>query len=389
MTTSYTRLLTPPKGSFFLLGPRGTGKTTWLRSQFPNAHRIDLLDTARYQLHLADAAAIERELAALRRGSWVVIDEIQRLPDLLNEVHRKIESHALRFALTGSSARKLRRGGVNLLGGRAARRTMYPFAPSELGDDFRIDTALRWGTLPVVWSAAEREETLDAYAQMYLREEIQAEAVVRNLPGFARFLPIAGLFHGQVVNVSAVARDAGVARTTVSEYVTVLEDTLVATRLEAFESKLRVRERKHPKLYWIDPGVARAMKRVHGPVPSEERGVLFEGYVHMLLRLHADLGRIDIDRIGYWSPADSATEVDFVVTSGKEHVAIEAKSGTRVREEDFRGLRAIADLPGLRRRVIVHPGDARARSQDGIEAIGVREFDEILATGRLFEAGRR
>src|SRR5262249_34453636 len=158
----------------------------------------------------------------------------------------------LRFALTGSSARKLRRGGTNLLGGRAREITMFPFVPEELGESFRLERALRHGTLPLVWDSPEPAETLKAYVQTYLREEIQAEAVLRNLPGFARFLPIAGLMHGQTLNVASLARDAGVARQTVAGFVEILEDTLLATTLGAFEARLRVRERRHRKLYLFD-----------------------------------------------------------------------------------------------------------------------------------------
>ena len=232
-----------------------------------------------YQTYLADPAQFAAELGAAPVGSWVVVDEVQRLPALLNDVHRSIESRRIKFALSGSSARKLRRGGTNLLGGRAVTRTMFPFAPEELGTSFDLDDALTRGTLPLVVAADSPTETLAAYVQTYLKQEIQAEAIVRNLPGFARFLPIAALFHGQALNVASLARDAGVSRTTVDGYVEILEDTLLATRLAAFEGKLRVRERKHPKLFFVDPGVVRALKhqlgarreRAGGGAPQDRR----------------------------------------------------------------------------------------------------------------------
>jgi len=248
------RILEQPKGSFFLFGPRGVGKSTWLRGAFPGAHRVDLLDEALYQSYLVDVAGFAGELRDLPRGSLVVVDEVQRLPMLLNEVHRHLEDRGLRFVLCGSSARKLKTAGTNLLAGRAARRYVHPFLPEELGSSFDLDTALRNGTLPVIWMAEDRGEALEAYAQLYLKEEVQAEALVRNLPGFPRFLPVAALFHGQVANVSGIARDAGAARTTVAAYLEILEDTLLAFRLPAYEIRLRVRERRHPKLYWADPG---------------------------------------------------------------------------------------------------------------------------------------
>ena len=187
-TPSHPRLLAAPKGSFFLFGPRGSGKSTWIRNAFPRAHRVDLLDEALYQSYLADIGAFAAELRGLPPGSVVVVDEVQRLPALLNEVHRHIEDRRLRFVFCGSSARKLKTAGTNRLAGRAVRRHLHPFLPEELGEHFDLDEALRYGTLPVIWTAPDRGEALTAYAQLYLKEEIQAEALVRNLPGFARFL---------------------------------------------------------------------------------------------------------------------------------------------------------------------------------------------------------
>src|SRR2546422_5462626 len=262
----YTRLLKAPSSSFFLFGPRGTGKTTWLEANFPGVKTFDLLNEGLYQSYLADITLFSRELLTLPPRSWVAVDEIQRLPSLLNEVHRFMEKGKLRFALTGSSARKLRRGGVNLLAGRAVTKLMFPFTPAELGSDFHLDRALSTGTLPVIWTREDSEEALQAYVQMYLKEEVKAEALVKNLPGFARFLPISALFHGQTLSISSLARDAGVARTTVAGYLEILEDTLLVSSLPAFQGKLRVREKKHPKLYWIDPGLVRALKRLRGPL---------------------------------------------------------------------------------------------------------------------------
>jgi predicted AAA+ superfamily ATPase len=386
MTSMFPRLLRPPKGSFFLLGPRGSGKTTWLDHHFATAPRFDLLDEARYQRYLADITELQRELELVPPASWVVVDEVQRLPSLLNEVHRQIERRRIKFALTGSSARKLRRGGVNLLGGRAVWRTMFPLAPAELGRAFSLERALRIGSLPIVWTADDPEETLEAYVRLYLKEEVQAEALLRSLAGFARFLPIAALFHGQVLNASSLARDAGVARTTVLGYLSILEDTLLATTLPAFEARLRVRERKHPKLYWIDPGLVRALKRARGPVLPEERGPLLEGFVLTLLRLYAELKRLPLDALGYWAPAEArTTEVDFILSSGRERTAIEVKSTRRVRDADLRGLRAIADLPGLKRRMLVCLAPADGRTHDGIAILRIDGFLERLDAGMLLE----
>ena len=183
MTLYRPRSLATPRSSFFLFGPRGTGKTTWVRHEYPDAHRVDLLDEALYQSYLADAGRFAGELQAIAQGRWVFVDEIQRLPNLLNEVHRHIESGGLRFILTGSSARKLKRSGVNLLAGRATHTRMYPFLPHELGTDFDLETVLRHGSLPVVWNADDRTAALRSYVQLYLKEEIKGEALVRNLAG--------------------------------------------------------------------------------------------------------------------------------------------------------------------------------------------------------------
>jgi len=380
---TYPRLLAPPQASFFLFGPRGAGKSTWLRNTFPQAHRIDLLDEALYQSYLADPGGFAGELRARPPRTIVVVDEVQRLPSLLNEVHRHIEDRELRFVLCGSSARKLKTAGTNLLAGRAVRRHLHPFVPEELGSAFDLETALRFGTLPVVWTAPDRGEALTAYAQLYLKEEVQAEALVRNLPGFARFLPVAALLHGQIVNVAGIARDAGAARTTVADYLEILEDTLLAFRLPAFEAKLRVRERRHPKLYWTDAGLPRAMKRQLGPPAAEERGHLFEGWVAGLLRAYRDY-RALFDDWGYWAAGEgSSVEVDFVLRRDQDVVAIEVRSGTKVFEADMRGLRAIADLRPVRR-LLVFRGERRQVTADGIEILPVAAFLRELQGLRLF-----
>lgn len=378
------RIYRLPAESFFLFGVRGVGKSTWIREQLPEAYRFDLLDEGLYQSFLADPGQFAGELRRLDAGSWVVVDEVQRLPGLLNEVHRFIEERGLRFALLGSSARKLRAAGVNLLAGRALWKEMLPLTPEELGEDFDLDRTLEIGSLPLVLGSASPSETLRAYVQLYLREEIKGEALVRNLPGFARFLPVAALFHGQLVNVSGLARDAGVARTTVEGYLGVLEDTLLAQRLPAFEARLRARERKHPKLYWVDPGVARAARSARDSIGPEETGSLLEGWAHTLLRTYmAERGLGD--EISYWAPAESRqTEVDFVLRRGTELCAIEVKSTSRLHPQHTAGLRAIADLPGLRRRILVHRGDRPTRTEDGIDAWPIATFLEALETDRLW-----
>jgi len=378
------RLLRQPEGSFFLFGPRGTGKSTWLRATFQGAHYIDLLDERRYRGYLGNAGLFADELRALAPGWIVVVDEIQRLPALLNEVHRGIEERGLRFALSGSSARKLKQSGTNLLAGRAVRRFLHPFVPEEIAAAFDLEAALRYGTLPIIWSAADPADALRAYTDMYLKEEIQAEALVRNLPGFARFLPIAALFHGQTINVSSLARDAGVARTTVEGYLGVIEDTLLAFRLPAFSAKLRVRERAHPKLYFTDAGVARALRGRTGSLSDDERGPLIEGLVASVLRAYRDYRGL-FDEWFYWAPTESArTEVDFLLRRGDALVAIEVKAAAAWSDRLSRGLRAVARMPGLVRRVLVHLGKERYRSEDGIDALPLADFFREVETGALW-----
>ncbi|MBT3257284.1 MAG: ATP-binding protein [Deltaproteobacteria bacterium] len=379
----FTRILKAPKQSFFLLGPRGSGKSTWLKSMFSDAHVIDLLSEETFQRLLINPGQFANELRTIPPGGWVIVDEVQRLPNLLNEVHRFMEEKRLNFVLCGSSARKLKRAGVNLLAGRALRRAMHPFVPEEVGPQFDLEECIEHGSLPIVWDSPDKRETLSAYAQLYLKEEIQGEALVRNLPGFARFLPIAAIFHAQNINVSNIAREAGVARTTVTGYLDILEETLLCFRLPAFEPRLRVRERKLPKWYWCDPGIVRAMKRAQGKPGPEERGPLFEGMVAQLLRAYRDYKEA-FDEMYYWAPSSgSRVEVDFIIDRGSELIALEAKSGKTFKEAWCKGLRALAPLEGIHRRIIVYPQGPVMKTEDGIEIVSFKHFADELAAGVL------
>ena len=379
----YRRLARVPEQSFFLLGMRGVGKSTWARQALPDALRLDLLDEALFTDLLADPSLFRQLLSGAGPGEWVVVDEVQRIPSLLNEVHRMIEERDVRFALLGSSARKLKTAGTNLLAGRALRKAMHPLTPAELGDDYNLDDALRYGTIPLVWTAPDRREALQSYTQLYLREEIRAEAAVRNLSGFVRFLPVAAVMHAQTVNAASIARDAGIARTTVNGYLEILDDTLLAVQLPAFEARLRVRERRRPKLYWADPGLVRAVKRQLGPVAAEERGALLEGWVLGLLRAHNEHQRI-YDDIGYWAAAESAAEVDFVLTRDREYLAIEVKASERYNTAMLKGLRAITDLTGLARRILAYRGRRAFRTEDGIDVWPLDSLHQALQDDQLW-----
>ena len=384
----YKRIIKQSRQSFFLFGPRGVGKSTWLREHYKADATFNLLEEKRYQEYLRDPGTFGRELSALPEGSRVVVDEIQRLPDLLNEVHRFIEEKNMTFVLSGSSARKLKRSGVNLLAGRALRRLMFPLLPEELGADFDLETVLRYGSIAVIWGQEEKEEALEAYVQLYLKEEIKAEALVRNLPGFARFLPIAALCHAQTINASNIARDAGVSRSTVQGYLEVLEDTLMTFALPAYEAKLRVRERTHPKLYWIDPGLVRAMKNHRGPVAQEERGMLFEGWIASVLYAYQQHRRL-FDSWSYWAPTEAdQQEVDFLLEKEQRILAIEVKSALQLHKSHFKGLRAIANLPGLHARIMLYPGESRQKTEDGIQVIPLSDVLKELASGDLWNVAK-
>ena len=379
----YRRLLSFPKANFFLFGVRGSGKTSLLKQKFPKTLYIDLLDENIYQSYLANVKLFYQQVKA-SKNNLVIVDEIQRMPNLLNEVHRLIESSSKKFILTGSSARKIRARGVNLLAGRAGWLNMHPFTPEELGKDFNLNTALRLGLLPVIWSAVDRNFALKAYTQVYLKEEVKSEGLTRNLSGFARFLQVAGLYHAQTVNMNAIARESQISRDSVRGFFSILEDTLLGFFLPAYSAKIRLREQKHPKFYFIDPGIARSLKQNFGPVSNEERGSLFEGLIAQLLRAYKDYKNL-YDSMFYWSPAEARkTEVDFILERGKkELIAIEVKSSPHISSTDYKGLKAISSLNKVKRRVVIYTGEYNRKTEDGIEIWPFTYFCKMLKQGTL------
>ncbi len=384
--SNYSRRLAPPSRSFFLFGPRGTGKSTWLRQKFPAASVYDLLsdrELARLQGH---PELFRAEVDALPPGAWVVVDEVQRLPSLLNEVHDVLsrKEKKLHFVLTGSSARKLRRGEANLLAGRALSRQFFPLVAQELGAQFNINRALRFGTLPEVWTAKndqERTELLQAYRDTYLMQEIRAEGLVRNLDAFTRFLEIAALQNAQVTSLSNISRGAGVQRPTVEGFFEVLQDTLLATLLPAFRPRARVRETAHPKLYLFDTGVARAMAgRLRVPLERAEQGHLLETWVHHELQAYLHDSQAG-GSLSYWRTRDGL-EVDFIYSRGDRHVGLEVKASERFRPEDAKGLLTLHEQLGLERLVVVFLG-ARPQKVGPIDVLPVRHFLKELNAGSL------
>ncbi|MEW6280262.1 MAG: AAA family ATPase, partial [Candidatus Eremiobacterota bacterium] len=289
---SVARFFRRPDHHFFLFGPRGTGKTTWLRRNLPGAVFLDLLSPGEQRLYEARPERLRELLAPLPRPCILVVDEIQRVPALLSLIHQIIEDReGVRFVLTGSSSRKLKRSGVDLLGGRAWVRRMHPFMAAELGSAFSLERALEQGTVPLVWASPDPAESLRSYLGVYIREEVQAEGLVRDLGSFGRFVEAVSFSHGSLLNLAEVARECAVNRKTVEGYAEVLEDLLLSFRLPVFTRRARRQLVSHPKFYWFDSGVFRSA-RPSGPLdrPSELAGPALEGLVAQHLRAWNDLG---------------------------------------------------------------------------------------------------
>ncbi len=386
------RIIKLPENSHtFLFGVRGSGKTALLNKRFPSQQslHIDLLDESLYQSYLSNVAQFYETISAFEKGGVIIVDEIQKMPELLNEVHRLIEESsrgeapARQFILTGSSARKLKAPGVNLLAGRAGKTALHPFVPEELGEDFNLNSALKYGLLPIVWSHHDKELKLKSYAEEYLKEEIQATALVKNLPGFARFLEVAGLYHGQAINMSAISRECQTPKKAVQNYFSILEDTLLGFFLPAYTPRLQLRERKHKKFYFIDPGLARTVRKDFGPVSHAEKGSLFEGLIAQILRAYRDYHSL-FEEMYYWSPVDSQkTEVDFLLRKREDLIAIEVKARTQVSSSECKGLKAIQKLPAVKKRILVYMGDTIRRSEDGIDIWPFDFFCQNLQEGNF------
>lgn len=368
-----SRFFIPSRGHFFLLGPRGTGKTLWTTLHYPHALRVDLLDPATLRRLAARPESLVELVAGNPDRPQIIIDEVQKLPALLEVVHLLIERKTgQQFILTGSSARKLRREGVNLLGGRAAQKHLHPYLAAELGERFSLSTALRQGMLPLVWAAADPGETLQAYNGLYLREEVQMEGVVRNVGAFARFLEAMSFSHAGVLNLSNVSRECQVSRKTVEGYLDILEDLLLGFRLPVFTRSAQRALATHPKFYYFDAGVFRA-NRPSGPldVPQEIDGLALEGLVAQHLRAWCDYSG-GLHQLHYWQTR-SQVEVDFVVYGEAGLRAIEVKNSTQVRPEDLRGLRSFAEDHPRSERYLLHRGRERFR-REGVLCLPAEEF---------------
>lgn len=353
------RFFEPPKQSFFLFGPRGTGKSTWMKALYPEALYLNLLLSTTREKFRAYPDELIKEVAALPKPGIVIIDEVQKVPDLLAVVHTLIEEKlGHQFILTGSSARKLKRGGADLLGGRALIKHLDPFVATELGKEFTLEKALKIGMLPLVWEAQEPEELLSTYASVYIDEEVQAEALVRNVGQFARFLHVMSFSHAQVLNVTNIARESSVKRHTVDNFIGILEDLLLSTRLDVFSHRAQRELSQHPKFYFFDTGIYRALRRM-GPGDSHQEadGSALEGLIFQHLRawVHYSRGRHDL----YFWRTKAGLEVDFIVYGEKGFWAIEVKNSRVVSPEDVRGLHHfVQDYPEVKP-LLLYRGSSR------------------------------
>lgn len=367
-----SRFFAIPPQSFFLLGPRGTGKSTWLKHQLPGALFIDLLQPDVYREMSARPERLRQLTEGAPERETVVVDEVQRVPEVLNVVHAMMESFAgRRFVLTGSSARKLRRGGVDLLAGRALHRTLHPFMAAEL-PEFDFGRALERGLLPLVVASDQPKDVLAAYAALYLQEEVQVEGWARNVGNFARFLEAVSFSHAAVLNVSNIARECQIERKTVTAYVDVLEDLLLSFRLPVFSKRARRETTTHPKFYLFDAGVYRSL-RPRGPLDRREEieGCAFEGLVAQHLRAWIAYSHFH-QELFFWRTR-SGVEVDFVVYGSGGFWAVEVKNTARVRPGDLRSLSTFAaDYPECEP-VLLYRGNERLRIE-GIWCIPGEEF---------------
>ena len=377
----FDRFFAAPEGSsYFLFGPRGTGKSTWLQRNYSEAQFIDLNDPEEERYYGAAPERLRDIVATEPQRRPVVIDEVQRAPQLLPVVHQLIErDKSLRFVLTGSSARKLRRTGVDLLAGRALLTTMHPFMAGELGASFQLERALTLGLVPLVVDAAEPEEALRTYAALYVREEVQAEGLVRNVGSFARFLEAVSFSHAAVLNVANLARECQVERKTAVNYLEVLQDLLLGFTLTVFRRRARRKLTVHPKLYLVDPGVYQSL-RPRGPLDrnTELAGPALEGLVAQHLRAFiAYTG--SKDTLSFWRTR-SGSEVDFVLYGESGLYALEVKNGSVIHPSDLSGLRAFArDYPEATP-VLLYRG--RRLKRGGILCLSCEDFLRALVPGR-------
>jgi predicted AAA+ superfamily ATPase len=381
MLSRVLNLATPPQESFLLWGPRQAGKTSLLRATWPKARLIDLLLTEEYVRYLQRPGLLRDELRDAASGTLTLVDEIQKVPALLDEIHWLIENRALHFGMCGSSARKLRRGHANLLGGRAIRHELFGLVSAEIGPSFDLTRMVNHGYLPRHYLANDPGRRLRAYVDDYLKEEIAAEGLIRNVPAFASYLSAASLSDTELVNFTTIARECGVSANTVKEYFQIMVDTLMGRFLPAYVKRPKRRVIQSPKFYFADVGVVNHLAKRGRVVPGSELfGKALENLIHHELTAYREYRNPGWE-LSYWRLA-SGIEVDFVV--GDLELAVEVKSSERIGDDHLTGLRAIkADHRNVGRRVLVCRESRRRVTADGIEILPVRDFLERLWQGEL------
>ena len=368
----------PGQETFFLWGPRQTGKSTLLKQRYPEARWLDLLNTDLFRRYAANPELLRQEIEAEGPplGRQIVIDEVQKVPALLDEVHWLMENRGLHFALCGSSARKVRHGAANLLGGRALRYEMHGLTAGELGSDFDLTRLLNHGYLPRLYEVARPTRFLDAYISDYLKEEVVAEGLVRNLPAFSSFLDAAALCDGEMINFSNIANDCAVSSHTVKSYFGILEDTLLGSWLPAYRKRRKRRLIQAPKFYFHDVGIVNRLARRGTLAPrSEMYGKAFENWVFHELSACRAYRELDLE-LYYWRLA-GGTEVDFVL--GDMRLAVEAKAGARITPNHLRGLRSLAEEhPQVGQRIVVCLEPRPRHTDDGIDILPAQAFVDRL-----------
>ncbi len=367
------RFFYAPADSYFIFGPRGTGKSTWLKKTFPDAYLVDLLDDRTFRNHLAQPGRIKQIVKANPGTKRYIIDEVQKAPALLDSIHSLIEEYKThQFILTGSSARKLRRGGVNLLAGRALLTHFHPFMAAELGPDFSLDSALKHGLIPLIVSAKEPDKTLATYIALYLKEEVKEEGLVRDIGAFARFMETISFSHGSILNLSNIARECQVSRKIVENYLSIIEDLLLGYKLPVFTKRARRAMTAQPKFYLFDAGVYYHL-RPKGPLdsPDEIGGMALEGLIFQHLKAWCDYSDGQVNCF-YWRTR-GGSEVDFVLYGEHHFHAIEVKNTKQIHPKNLRSLKTfLGDYPEAGA-MLLYRGSEKL-TVDGIPCLPVDDF---------------
>lgn len=379
----YLRNLTLSQSkSLFLWGPRQTGKSSLLLKSYPNAEYIDLLKSDVWQEYSTRPSLLRERLLDLKAGSRVVIDEVQKVPALLDEIHWLIENKKINFTLCGSSARKLKRGNANLLGGRALKQELWGLTSQELGEDFDLEKAINRGGLPAIYLDDENSRALlRSYCSDYLKEEILAEGLTRNLPQFSKFLEIAALSDSEHISYSTIARDVGTSLYTVKSYFEILEDTLIGNFIQAYRKRPKRRLAVMPKFYFFDVGLVNLLsKRKDIVAGSELFGKAFENWIHHELRSFKSYKDNELE-ISFWK-LSSNIEVDFVLNDME--VAIEVKASSNIHKDHTKGLEELKiDYPKVKRRIIVCLEKNKRTLSTGIEILPYKDFLQELWSNEL------